>query len=349
MNLKKSVFIAVILFITFIGFWELYWRSKPEYYNACLEDDRYLWAEQREKVETASKNDVVIIGSSRTGFNFNTHVWEEVQGIKPINLSTDGKPPGPFFEDIVNNTTFNGTLIIGVTPVMWFLGKGEHSRWADANKWVEHYHNQTYAQKLGYWISKPLQRNLVMLTSSELKFYNDLDLKSLINRLFIKGRPDERYKLPNFSYHDEDRNLIMFSSVVSNPEFAKKIQDIWNQFLPNLPDYDAIENNMPSVFEDYLLLINKFKSRGGKIIFIRHKAEANWNIHIQGFLPRAKVWDVFIGMVDCPSYHFEDYEFMSKYTLPDWSHMNSEDAISYTKDMVNKMIDDGYLINMKTN
>ena len=33
-----------------------------------------------------------------------------------------------FFEDIVNNTTFNGTLIIGVTPVMWFLGKGEHSR-----------------------------------------------------------------------------------------------------------------------------------------------------------------------------------------------------------------------------
>jgi len=58
---------------------------------------------------------------------------------------------------------------------------------------------------------------------------------------------------------------------------------------------------------------------------------------------------VFIGMVDCPSYHFEDYEFMSKYTLPDWSHMNSEDAISYTKDMVNKMIDDGYLINMKTN
>ena len=55
---------------------------------------------------------------------------------------------------------------------------------------------------------------------------------------------------------------------------------------------------MPSVFEDYLLLINKFKSRGGKIIFIRHKAEANWNIHIQGFLPRAKVWDVFIGMVD---------------------------------------------------
>ena len=343
MDLKKSVFISVILFILFICFWELYWRSKPTYYRACLEDDRYLWAEHRSKVETATNNDVVIIGSSRTGFNFNTHVWEEVQGIKPINLSTDGKPPGPFFEDIVNNSTFNGTLIIGITPLMWFSGK-DNSRWTDANKWVEHYHNQTYAQKLGYWISKPLQRNLVMLTSSELEFYNDLDLKSLINRLFIKGRPDERFKLPNFSYHDEDRNLIMFSSMVSNPDFAKEIQNIWNQFLPYIPEYEIVKDDMPQIFENYLLHINKFKARGGKIIFIRHKAEDEWNIHSQRLLPRDKVWDVFIKYVDCPSYHFEDYEFMSKYTLPDWSHMNAEDAKFYTKDLVNKMIDDGHLI-----
>ena len=34
---------------------------------------------------------------------------------------------------------------------------------------------------------------------------------------------------------------------------------------------------------------------------------------------------------------------MSKYTLPDWSHMYVDDAKTYTKDMVNKMIEDGYL------
>ncbi|WP_345193696.1 hypothetical protein [Algibacter agarivorans] len=35
---------------------------------------------------------------------------------------------------------------------------------------------------------------------------------------------------------------------------------------------------------------------------------------------------------------------MSKYTLPEWSHMNAEDAKTYTKDMVNKLISDGHLI-----
>jgi hypothetical protein len=136
----------------------------------------------------------------------------------------------------------------------------------------------------------------------------------------------------------------MFSSMVSNPDFAKEIQNIWNQFLPYIPEYEIVKDDMPQIFENYLLHINKFKARGGKIIFIRHKAEDEWNIHSQRLLPRNKVWDVFIKYVDCPSYHFEDYEFMSKYTLPDWSHMNAEDAKFYTKDLVNKMIDDGHLI-----
>ena len=168
MQLKTTLIVAVSLSLLCLTSWEMYWRSKSDYYRANVEDDRYLWAQERAKLEKASKNDVVLIGASRTGFNFNTHVWKETQGLKPINLSVNGKPPGPFFEDIVNNTDFNGTLIIGITPLMWFFGPTNNQRWRDGELWVKHYENQTYAQKLGFLISKPLQRNLVFLTSSEL-------------------------------------------------------------------------------------------------------------------------------------------------------------------------------------
>ena len=93
------------------------------------------------------------------------------------------------------------------------------------------------------------------------------------------------------------------------------------------------------------ILVNTFKARGGKIIFIRHKAEDGWNKHATRMMPRNKVWDKFIQTVNCPGYHFEDYEFMSKYYLPDWSHLNAEDAKTYTKDIVNKLIEDGHLTN----
>ena len=343
MKLKQSLIIAILLGGIGLIIWEMYWRSQPDYYRANLEDDRYLWAEHRIKVETATKNDVIIIGSSRTGFNFNTHVWEEAQGIKPINLSTNGKPAGPFLEDLVLNTNFKGTIIVGVTPLLWF-GSSDNQRWRDAQLWINHYQNQTYAQKLGYWVSKPLERNLVMLTSSELEFFNDLDLKSLVKKIHIKSsRPDNRFKLLNFGYNDEDRNLIMFSSMVSNPEFAKKIQNTWNSFLPGIPDYEVIEDDIPGIINQFLPVIEAFKSRGGKIIFIRHKAEEGWNKHTKRIMPRDKVWDVFIKKADCPAYHFEDYEFMAKYTLPDWSHMNAEDSKSYTKELVNQLIEDNQL------
>lgn len=347
MKLKQSLIIAFILSFISLASWELYWRTKPDYYTANLNDDRYLWAAHRAKVEHATDNDIVILGSSRTGFNFNTHIWEETQGIKPINLSANGKPPGPMFEDIVENTDFSGTIVLGITPLMWF-GSSDNQRWRDAKIWVDHYHNQTYAQKLGFWLSKPLERNLVMLTSSELKFYNDLDLKSLINRVYIPGdRPGSDTGLLNFGYNDEDRNLIMFSSMVSDPDFAKKIQAVWNGFLPNIPDYSVIKDYMPAIMQQYVPLIEKFKARGGKLIFIRHKAEQEWNIASERLLPRAETWDVFVKMVDCPAYHFEDYGFMSKYTLPDWSHMNAEDSKTYIRDIVKKLIEDNHL--QKTN
>lgn len=347
MKLKQSLIIAILLGLIGLVGWEMYWRSKPDYYKANLEDDRYLWAEHRAKVESATNKDIVILGSSRTGFNFNTHIWEQTQGIKPINLSANGKPPGPFLEDIVENTNFNGTIVLGITPLMWF-GSSDNQRWDDAKLWVDHYHNQTYAQKLGHWVSKPLERNLVMLTSSELQFFNDLDLKSFIRRAYIQSsRPDNRFILLNFGYNDEDRNLIMFPSMVSNPDFAEEIQNTWAGFLPSIPDHSAVEDAIPEIIEQYVPMIEKLKARGGRIIFIRHKAEDGWNKHTKRLLPREKVWDKFVERIDCPMYHFEDYDFMSKYTLPDWSHMNAEDAKTYTKDMVNKLIKDNHL--QKTN
>jgi hypothetical protein len=346
MKLKKSLFTAVLLCIWGLTIWEFYWRTKPEYYKAYLEDDRNLWAEQRAKAEKADSKDVILIGMSRTGYNFNTHIWEDTQGIKPIHLTMNGKSPIPVLEDLINNTNFNGTIIMGIVPIGVFT-KLNSSRSRTAKTWVKHYYNRTYAQRLGFILSKPLQRHLVMLSAGEMKYYNNLDLKSLLNTISID---DNRVKgnvrkLVNIGYNDDDRNLIMFPRLVDNPKYQKEITDHWDKGIPKLPDYsEKIEKNALKAFKHIDNLVKTFKSRGGKIIFIRHKAEEGWYKHATRMMPRGKVWDKFIETVNCPGYHFEDYEFMSKHTLPDWSHMHAEDAKTYTRDMVNQLINDGHLI-----
>jgi len=343
-RLKTSLIIAILASALMLAGWEMYWRSKPDMYRVGIEDDRYFWSEHRARVEEAGQEDVIIIGSSRTGFNIMTHTWKEVHGVDPIKLAIDGKPPGPVLEDIVMNTDFNGTLVVGVAPALFFSSRTS-PRWQGAQSWVDHYHNQTYAQRLGHYLSKPLQRNLVMLTSSELEFYNDLDLKSLLARF---STPDARtgngMSLYKFGYLDEQRNIIMLDKMTEEPEFAKRITDVWSSFLPYIPEYNEdVALSVSEQIDSYQTIIEEFKNRGGRIVFVRHKSEKEWNDPFQDLLPRELVYDKFIQTVDCPSYHFEDYAFMNKYTLPDWSHMASNDAASYTRDLVNKMIEDGHL------
>jgi hypothetical protein len=63
MELKKAFYIACLFSLVGMVGWEIYWRSQG--YIADLEDDKYLWVDQRAKVEKADSNDVILIGSSR--------------------------------------------------------------------------------------------------------------------------------------------------------------------------------------------------------------------------------------------------------------------------------------------
>ena len=112
MNLKKSFILAIVLALIGLISWESYWRSKPEFYKAVLEDDRYLWAEHRAKVEKATKEDVIILGSSRAYFDIQVAQWKNETGKEPLQLASTGSSPLPTFHDIVNNTEFNGTIIV---------------------------------------------------------------------------------------------------------------------------------------------------------------------------------------------------------------------------------------------
>ena len=118
MQPKKSFLIALIISVIGLSCWELYWRSQGKY--PTLNDDKALWAMHRADVETANSDQVVIFGSSRAYFDIQLSEWKKITGQKPIQLSSTGSPPLPSFRDLVNNTNFSGTVIVGVTPGLFF-------------------------------------------------------------------------------------------------------------------------------------------------------------------------------------------------------------------------------------
>lgn len=185
MQLKQSLIIAITLSVLSLVAWELYWRTQGKIPN--LDDDKNLWAVQRAKVEDASQNDVLLVGSSRVLFDIQLNEWQAQTGVRPIQLACAGSSPLPVFHDIVHNTDFKGTILVGVTPGLFFSTTyPEASPWKRPQSRVDYYENRTYAQRLNHWLSIPLQKSLAFVSTTEEGFSDDIDLKSLLNSILLR-------------------------------------------------------------------------------------------------------------------------------------------------------------------
>jgi hypothetical protein len=345
MQLKQTLIIAVILGIVTVTAWELYWRS--EGYYPTLNDDKALWALHRADVETADHNDFIILGSSRAYFDIQINEFEKSTGKKPIQLSSTGSSPLPAFHDIVNNTNFNGTIILGVTPGLFFSTTYSGAMpWSRVQSKIDYYEDQTYAQKINFNLSIPLQSSLVLMSADEEEWATDIDLKSLLRRIHIGNRISGSGMPPfnNFGDVSIDRNMRMIGRTVTDTAFANSIVKVWHFFGKSSPPPDK-ESTMSFFMED----LKKFKARNGNLILIRPPSSGGVRMGENMALPRTTFWDDLVKQAEVKSYHFEDYEELKNLTCPEESHLSKQDAEYFTNTLVNIMKADGALSNSKTN
>jgi hypothetical protein len=340
----RSAWLAVLLLILAIAAWEWHWRREGILPSA--DDNRHLWAENRAKVRHLSSDDVVLIGSSRVLYDIQLNEWEKETGRRPIQLAMAGSSPMPVLRDLVENTDFNGIIVIGVTPPLYFLGAGPGlDFWDRPAKWIDHFHKRTFAQRFTHWVGKPLQRTFAFLLTDEDTFFNVLNLKTLINRIPLKGRVPEDPPFPFFSYIDEDRNVKMIDRVAQDTAYAGMIQRTWQFFITGGPPPDTamMARAKAAVLDMSVDYISRLKARGGHVIFVRCPS-IDWfkMVEDMGF-PRTATWDVLLQRTGAPGYHFEDYDFLNKYSPPEWSHLTAPDAKTFTTDLVRQMQKDGVL------
>lgn len=346
MNLKRSFVIAVILGLSTMTLWEFYWRSQGYYPN--LNDNKGIWSVQRAKVDKASEEDFVFIGSSRTYFDLQLSEWKEKTGKLPIQLSSQGTTPLPMFHDIVNNTGFKGTVIVGVTPGLFFSTTYPKAfMWARGQSKVDFYQKRTYAQMLNINLLFHLERNFVFMSGDEEMLSDDKDLKSLLRRINF-GNRDGKNKIDYYNFGDLtiDRNMSMTEQTATDTVFANKVKHTWHSILTSgtLPPPEK-----EATISFFLKDLEKFKERGGNVILLRPPSSGFFRGGEAKFLPRTEFWDYLVEQANIPSYHFEDYDKFRNLECPEWSHLSVEDARMFTSELADIMINDGIISNPKSN
>jgi hypothetical protein len=346
MNLKKSLIIAISLGILIMAAWEIYWRSQG--YLPDLDDDKYLWAKTRAMVDNATKDDVVFVGSSRVLFNLQVNRWKTLTGIKPIQLANAGATPLPVFHDIVENSNYKGTVVVGVTPPLFFSTTFEQAPpWNRASSRSEFYKNRTYAQRINYNLSIPLQNSLAFVSNDDEAWLDDINLKALLKTIHLSPRTEKPQDPPFRRFQDIDlnRNVRMKERMVNDTAFANSIKTVWKTILSG----DKPPPEKEATIEYFLKDAEKFTSRGGKIILLRNPSDGFFkDIEIKG-LPRPDFWNELITKANVPAYHYQDYKSLSAFKTIEWSHLSAKDADQFTENFVKILLEDGLITNLKNN
>ncbi|MCW5519010.1 hypothetical protein J1N09_04120 [Aureitalea sp. L0-47] len=344
MNLTRSFILAIILGLLSIIAWELYWRSQGRVPN--IDDNNNLSSIQRAKLEKPSEDQVVFIGSSRILFDIQLDLWREKTGTEPVMLAFQGASPLPTLRDIVENTEFNGMIIVGVTEGLFFSTTFDKAPpISRAQERLDHYYDRTYAQRLNHYLSIPLQKNLAFVTVADEFWDSDVDLGTLlwtqVNDERAGPKPAPFYQFEDVSL---DRNVQMNERTTNDTAYANTVKLAWQDMLSG----DMPPPDKESTTNYFLKYAKKFTDRGGKIILLRCPSDG-WFKEIEtAGLPRTEYWDSLVFKSKLPAYHYDDYPQLRNLNLPEWSHLSKEDADFFTLEIIEILKKDGILTNVKT-
>ncbi|WNC70064.1 hypothetical protein RI845_07980 [Thalassotalea nanhaiensis] len=315
--------VMVSLFVVLIAGWEMYWRSegaKPAYINSDS-----LWAIERRKVQQDS---VVFTGSSRMLFNMQTDIWQQQTGVKPIQLSLEGTTPLGVLEDLADDEQFKGTVFAGVAPGLFFSGY-EYRKNA-----LKAYKKEAPSQWLGQQLAMLIEP-LFAFMKPDFALFTVLKRQNWPERNQVKNNLDVRALM----VMSKDRNTQMWDKVVNNEEYRQLAIKIWMQgFEPidkkSAEDIAKMHENRDKQIARAVAVNKKMIAKGAKLFFVRMPSQGFYTMEEGMYNPKETNWDVLLKETGAPGIHFEDYPDLSKYTLPEDSHLTAHDAKTFTKDFV---------------
>jgi hypothetical protein len=315
--------------------WELYCRNLG--YAPTLNDTKDLWASQRERVDEFPDR-TVLIGSSRMLFDFDMDVYEKEMGERPLQLATVGTNPGPYLEDLAEHPKFKGTVIVGVVPGLFFAPGGPPVK--SPRDHLKRFKDWSPTQRVGHYLGMMLERQLAFINQGDLTL-NKLLLKlKLPDRKKVKGHPE----LPPY-FHEVDGNRQggMTDIAETNIALQKRIQQIWLPLFTPPPapkdtsKEEAKANRNKSVndtLEKTKARVDKIRSRGGKVVFLRLPSTSELRDMENKYTPRTGHWDRILEITGAPGIHFEDYEELRGFNCPEWSHLSKKDSTKFTKRLI---------------
>lgn len=317
----------LVIVTIFVAALEYYWRGRG--FVPSYNDDKVLWATQRRKADNPTDQLTAFVGGSRIKFDLDVATWERLTGEKAIQLALVGTPGRLTLRDLANDENFKGNLIIDIAEPQFF-SIDTARRDKSAREAIEFYYKETLAQKASASIDYVLESKLVFLEEGRF------GLTALLNTLQIPNRPGVVPPPPcppELSTTDLHRQTSLTPMFLADPQLQKKQIAIWTR-IPTNRSLLMSGDTLAAVCRGIKASIDKIRSRGGRVIFVRPPSGGDVLKNEKKFFPRQQYWDRLLEYTNTPGIYFSDYPAIANFNCPEWSHLAPADGVTFTRNLV---------------
>ncbi|MGE0031576.1 MAG: hypothetical protein AB7T20_10695 [Steroidobacteraceae bacterium] len=322
--------LVLVLVVAAVAAWE--WKMRSLGLRAGdLDDSKSHWAVERRKLASGEHDGVVIIGSSRILFDTNLGVWEEMTGLRPVQLALPGTNPRPHLKDLAENSDFNGLLVVGVTPDIFFTDWPGIPVFAGL---IEFWKDESPSSRFGHRIWIELQRHLAFLEDA-YRLGNLIDRAvPLVDRPGVRGPQRDVWKIAEVF---DGRQTTLWSRIVTDERLREHARWVWGPFSgePLIEVADA-----ERIVEQTRRHVEMIRARGGEVVFVRAPSAGLYLESERQGQPRARTWDRLLAVTGAYGIHFEDHASMQGLEVPEWSHLSPDSQPKFTRAYVELLMRD---------
>ncbi len=325
--------ICVVLVVAAVAAWEAKARSMqhvPGDYDGYT-NFTVQWAEERRRLDEPDHGfRVLLLGSSRMLWAADLDILEEEFGTRPLQLAIAGTGPALMLQGIVEDTDFDGLVLVGVTPFL-FNRLDEGFFGGDALRWYE---GASPSEHSGHVIHSFLSQHFAFLDDGFKLFELTDHYSDFPDRDGVWDLNAGEWKL---GYHLEDRQTDMWAPVEVEGSFDnEQILAFWMRGLVRPPEPpERMEEMAQSAVEFFAPLVEQMQARGGDVVFIRMPGNGKYLEHDLATGYDELTWGPMVEGFGAVSINSMDYpELSSELEIPEWSHLSRQSQDDFSRRIV---------------
>ncbi|MCA1654236.1 MAG: hypothetical protein LC656_08690 [Sphingomonadales bacterium] len=314
---------ALLTVVLMTGGWEAWARSQG-LRPADMDDSPQAWAQLRRQAGTAR---VAIVGDSRILFDTDLDRFKALTGEYPLQLSIVGSTARGLLEDLANDPSFKGLLIVGLADTSYFRpsGLGYGGMYMHSSE-----RNGKPSQRSGLFLDRLLQPHFAFLDS----VYRFSKLAIRPDHGWRKG-PDSPYEdVWKISETYPNRQYRMWPQIETNPYLQYQARHAWDYFKG-----PKISNHVIAAVDVHTReAVSRIRARGGEVVFVRPPSARPIRVNEDKALPRAIGWDRMLRFAHAVGVHNDDLPpQVQNLTIPEFSHLNAACATVFTDAYVRRL------------